>query len=270
MIYRRHTGEGNLIYYSVTLQNKFPRSTTLPHMGMPNAPLVTSDELWDAATLAAAAPDYPTAAPDNLDTMMESDSGPYSEDGASSWTDGQRLYVIDLEEPPYDNGDGTVNAANWVTVINTWKATFPYPAGIYRTVPRRSYAGSQTPGSAAYITWQAENDTRQSIADAVDILYPSLYTFEADQSKWTTYAENNISEARRLGGTKPVYPFIWPLYHSSADPASLAGTYVGDSYWRHQIQTCLDNADGCVVWGNFPAEDFNSTQDWWKVLSGFL
>jgi hypothetical protein len=71
--------------------------------------------------------------------------------------------------------------------------------------------------------WHNANDALSGIAEECDVLFPSLHTFYDDQIGWVTYATANIAEARRCGGGKKVYPYIWMDYHNSA-PDPLPGT----------------------------------------------
>lgn len=81
-------------------------------------------------------------------------------------------------------------------------------------------------GAEAYAEWQAENDDLNFSA-SMDALAPSLYIFfhATDPSAvWTnmqTYLTENINEALRMGGGKPVAPFIWSAFHPATN-------FVGD------------------------------------------
>ena len=57
-----------------------------------------------------------------------------------------------------------------------------------------------------------ENDQLRPLAGAVDILFPSLYTFYTDQGGWVRYAYAQIAEARRNANGKPVYVFYGQQY----------------------------------------------------------
>jgi hypothetical protein len=108
----------------------------------------------------------------------------------------------------------------------------------------------------------------------VDAIYPSLYTFYPDQDGWLKYALANISEARRYG--KPVYVFLWPQYHES-DPA-VAWRFIPADYWRLELETAKQYADGIVIWGGWQYSgkrlnwllEWDDTAPWWIETQDFM
>jgi hypothetical protein len=54
-------------------------------------------------------------------------------------------------------------------------------------------------------------------------------------------------EARRMGGRKKIYPFVWPRYHNSNK--KVGGQTIPLDEWRFHVRRVLKYADGCVVWG---------------------
>jgi hypothetical protein len=71
-----------------------------------------------------------------------------------------------------------------------------------------------------------------------------------------------MTEAKQYG--RPVYPFLWPQYHKSWKP-------IDRDFWRLQLETVFDNADGMVIWT--PAKGkprWNPVAPWWEETVDFL
>lgn len=145
--------------------------------------------------------------------------------------------------------------------------------GLYGVLPIRNYWGAISRKTGDKFTaWTKENDSRSRFASKVGILYPSLYTFYADESSWLVYARENIREARRMAAGKPVIPFIWPQYHESN--TSLRNAYIDKKFWRFQLETLKDLADGVVIWGGWDLKKkqplpWNENLGWWKETKTF-
>jgi hypothetical protein len=184
--------------------------------------------------------------------------------------------LIDLELALAGNSPEIVaNRQRYLDVIQWMReGGFKSPLSFYGSLPVRDYWRSlKSPGSPDYKAWQAENDALRPIAAQVTALYPSLYTFYADPQGWVKYARANIAEARRIGGGKPVYPFIWPQFHNSNK--SLGYQYIDGTFWSSQLRTLHDQADGLVIWGGW---DFTNNRHapwdenaaWWRATKEFL
>lgn len=123
--------------------------------------------------------------------------------------------------------------------------------------------------------WKADNSRVQALADAVDILFPSLYTFYLDRQGWVKNAEITIAEARRLSNGKPVYVFLWPQFHDSN--RLLRCEYIPGDYWKLELETAMAYADGAVIWGGWDVCNpkgtallWNENAEWWQVTLEFL
>lgn len=139
--------------------------------------------------------------------------------------------------------------------------------GYYSGIPENDYwRAISGPSSAGYVKWQQENSQLQTVADQVDYLFPSLYTFYNDPKGWVAYAEANIAEARRLAKGKPVYAFLWFDYHNS-NPV-LGGTQIPPDFWRLELDTVKRLADGVVIWGG--GGNWDSNAPWWQETINFL
>jgi hypothetical protein len=181
------------------------------------------------------------------------------------------LTVLDVERWPMTGSDAVVNDTKrkYLTLLSLFRKCAPaIKVGYYGIPPLRDYwraiKGERDP---AYRQWQADNEKYRDLANAVDVLFPSLYTFYEDQKGWVKYAEENIKEARRLAGGKPVYVFLWPQFHESN--AKMKGKLVPGDYWRLELETAKRLADGAVLWGGWQtAWDENAA--WWQVTKNFL
>jgi hypothetical protein len=180
--------------------------------------------------------------------------------------------VLDIEHWPLrqvSNEEVGASLEKYVAVLAGFRKAAPKAKlGYYGMAPIRDYwRAIQGPGSPEYRQWQAENDKLQPLADQVDILFPSIYTFYTDQKGWENYAVAQIREARRLARGKPVYAFLWPNYHESNKV--MGGTALPEEFWRFQLEIMRRHADGVVVWdgARTPWSDANP---WWKVTQKFM
>lgn len=186
-----------------------------------------------------------------------------------------RQLVLDIEEWPVRGEPAVVEASvtRLIAVLRRVRdAGYAGPIGYYGLAPIRDYWRSVRPAdSSEYRQWAAENDRLQPLADNVDALFPSLYTFYDDIAGWEAYALANLREARRLAKDKPVYPFLWPQFHESNQ--KLAGQYLPAAAWRRQLEFVQQHADGMVLWGgwagNGPAR-WDEDAAWWQATREFL
>ncbi len=167
------------------------------------------------------------------------------------------------------NGKEAENLHKYIAFFGKFKEYARYlNTGFYGVPPIQDYWRAITlPESRQYLEWQKENDFLRPLAEKVDILYPSLYTFYLDQEGWKKYAKANILEARRISKAKPVYVFLWPQYHDSNK--NLRGKYIDQYYWKMQLDLSRKHADGIVIWGGWQ-EYWNNDAPWWKVTKEFL
>lgn len=116
--------------------------------------------------------------------------------------------------------------------------------------------------------WQKANDRLRPLAEEVDFVCPSLYTFHDDPDGWRKYAEANLREARRYG--KPVYPFLWPQFHQGENGENeFQGKHLSKEFWRAQLDIVRKNADGVVLWGGYQHR-WDPQAPWWKATREFL
>jgi hypothetical protein len=182
------------------------------------------------------------------------------------------LLVIDIEEWPLVGNPSTVaeTVKKYRTALQLFKTPAPtLKVGLYSVLPIRDYWNSlQEKNSRNYIAWQKENDRLASIAQLADVLFPSIYTFYEDRIGWQKYAIAQIQEARRYAGGKPVYVFLWPQYHVSNK--DLANVFLPGDYWRMELETARQYADGVVIWCCSNRQTWNEKAPWWLETLGFL
>jgi hypothetical protein len=181
------------------------------------------------------------------------------------------ILVLDQEGWPVRGTTAVVGASvnKYLTLLSHVRSVgFQGPIGYYGVAPIRNYwQAFDPPNSQPYRAWQSENDLLQPLADAVDVLFPSIYTFYDDQDGWTRYAIANLSEARRLARGKPVYAFIWPQFHTINKALGLK--LIPGEFWALQLQTVAQYADGVVIWGGYQML-WDEQAEWWQATRQFL
>lgn len=181
--------------------------------------------------------------------------------------------VIDIEHWPLRGDDNVIGESikKYLKVLEWVRFEAPHAElGFYGIVPARDYwRAIKKQTDEEYIEWQSENERLKPLADKVDIVFPSLYTFYNDRSGWEKYALAQIRESRRYG--KKVYVFLWPQFHESNK--ILEGKFLHPDFWKLQLETALQHADGIVIWGGWgdgkPAE-WNDNAPWWIVTKDFM
>jgi hypothetical protein len=176
------------------------------------------------------------------------------------------LVVIDIEHWDLTGTSSEEierNIDKYIAVLDTFRAHMPgIRLGLYSMVPIRNYWTPVRGKSAALAAWRNDNKRLKPIADASDVVFPSLYTFYDDRDGWLTYAKANMEEAKQYG--RPIYPFLWFQYHRS-------GTYIDRDFWRLQLETVFNEADGMAIWS--PARGgprWNPQAPWWQETVEFL
>ena len=181
------------------------------------------------------------------------------------------IAVLDIEHWPV-RGDHAVvgeSLTKLSTVLAWFHEAFPgLQVGYYGVPPIRDYwRAIKGSGTKEYLAWQAENDALRPLANDVDILFPSLYTFYPHREGWVEYAVAQIRETRRYGQGKPVYVFLWPAYHESN--LLLGNKSIEPEFWKLQLETVRAHADGIVIWGG-GGSSWNEQAPWWKITKEFM
>ena len=186
------------------------------------------------------------------------------------------VVVLDIEHWPLKGSPDAVydSLTKYMTVLDWFRAAAPdLSIGYYGVPPIRDYwRAMKDKSNQERQSWMKENDQLRSLAGAVDVLFPSLYTFYPDQTGWKKYAIAQIEEARRYGGGKPVYAFLWPQYHESN--LTLGGRYLPTDYWLLELETAREYADGIVIWGGWGSDNrpakWDENAPWWDITKEFM
>jgi hypothetical protein len=205
--------------------------------------------------------------------------------------DPRQIFVVNIEHWATTGTEEQIasSVAKLKSVIDIIREENPSVVlGIYAMVPVRDYWTPVTFGydSARYDLWAANNQQLQELADMVDVIFPSIYTFYPDynedgsdrlfeRDRWVAYATANMLEARQYG--KPVVSYVFPLYHGgggSDDPNAPDYRYwknqpIGGEFWKLILETTRQYSDGVVIWG--PTNTiWNETIPWWTETVAFL
>lgn len=222
------------------------------HLGLPPVPVVYAGQMW---------PKQASKADPDID-YLTSKTIP---DLRSKTTD-LDLVIIDIEhwhlaDPPPEEIER--NISRYISVVDAFRHHMPGTRlGFYGMIPVRNYWAPVKRQVSALARWHNENRRLQRLADSVDIIFPSLYTFENDLDAWTAYAMANIEQAKQYG--KPVHAFLWPQFHKSRHT-------IGAPFWRAQLETVYQHADGLVIWS--PARGrprWEPDAAWWLETVAFL
>ena len=148
-----------------------------------------------------------------------------------------------------------------------------YEVGFYGVWPPRSYFAFQSSTRREQRSrWQRELEALRPVGEAVDVVYPSLYTFYDDFDGWARYAKGLIEAARQA--EKPVVPFLWPQFHPGGRK-ELAYRFMSAEMWGRELRFVAERADGIVIWGgwdftrNAPAK-WDPKAPWWLETKRFL
>jgi len=179
------------------------------------------------------------------------------------------LYYIDIENWPVCFVPDSV-AENTITKFERVIAIAREEAprlrfGLYGVLPTASYWTVVPNDTTKMREWNRCNARLQVLADRVDAIFPSLYTFYDDEHGWEVYARAMLAAARKYG--KPVYPFLWPEYHES-NP-KLGGQAIPAEYWARQLNLCRQAADGIVLWSGLK-RPWDGAAPWWQETKKFL
>jgi len=192
---------------------------------------------------------------------------------ANKVADRGEILVINIEHWPTDirtasEAEVRETIDKFIELIQWLKDERPeLEVGIYSMLPVRDYwtpVYHATRDPQRVHQWEEANRRLQELAEKVDYIFPSLYTFYDDPEGWAIYAEANIREAQKYG--KPVIPFVWMQYHQS-NP-KLDGQYIDRGFWRMQLETTRGLADGVVIWGGWQLP-WDDQAEWWDETLRF-
>lgn len=193
----------------------------------------------------------------------------------------EEMVVLDIEHWKLVNDNHDVNSeslSKYIKVLEWFREFEPdIKLGFYGHPPIMDYwRAIDAKPKHDRNEWMQENNQIRPLAESVDILFPSLYTFYTDREGWVRYAKAQVSEARRIAPGKPIYVFIWPQYHSSNK--LLGCQYVPDDFWRLQLKVASQLADGAIIWGGWDVckqangreLNWDADASWWHVTRDFI
>ena len=138
--------------------------------------------------------------------------------------------------------------------------------GFYNILPAHTYWPLVAPQfQEEYTEWVAANKALKPLSNLVDYIFPSLYTYYADQNGWTKNATALLDAAREFG--KPVLPFLWFEYHDSNK--QLINHEIDPAAWREELKFCKLHADGVVLWGGYQRY-WSDQAVWWQTAQAEL
>jgi len=179
------------------------------------------------------------------------------------------IVVVDIE-----SWHPILEIEKYISVIEIFKEFRPETKfGYYGVLPYREYIGVINDRQLRTLGWKVRNSLMTPLAEVVDIVFPSLYTFSSDYEDWEKYARENIAEAKKYG--KPVFPFIWPkYYYGSAERFTngniLKEEFVSGKFWKLQLETIESSgADGVVIWRGY-REIWLEDSPWWEETMNFV
>jgi hypothetical protein len=216
----------------------------------------------------------PGTDPGNLDEAavlqsIETSVRPSGAPAAVRGTEYSNAAFLDIENLPIYGvpvSRADAHVARLVRIAQLAKATRPQARfGFYGVLPVRLFGPLIAGDQRTMGRWHEANQRAERIAQYVDFIFPSLYTLDEDPEHWEVFAKAMIAEARRYN--RPVYPFIWPLYHDS-NPR-LRGKPLPATFWRQQLEFCWRYADGVVIWGS-AHDDWHDDAPWWVQTQEFL
>lgn len=178
--------------------------------------------------------------------------------------------VIDIEQWPVHT-DSTKR--QWLLdIMAAFKSANPlWEIGNYAIAPVRNHTASLMPTEhASYLAWEQTNQAANEIAKQSDILFPSLYTMTTDMDRWSTYAVQNVIQAKKYWPQKPIIPFLWPQYHNGVPSIGLQ--YIDPYFWKHQLMIVYQLCDGCILWKNWtnPLQEWDYAFPWFQPTWEFI
>lgn len=160
---------------------------------------------------------------------------------------GDILYTRSLEDPEFQ---ATVEEFN--TCLKVMRQIFPQAKLGYYGMPLGNYYHFDA-------AWKKRNAAMQSIFDASDVLFPSIYDLYRDGIPYHDNEQdliavrNTVQLALNSANGKPVYPYIWARYHDSTPDAYYL---IPQKEFQKQIAAALDptsplgkKIDGFMWWG---------------------
>ena len=192
------------------------------------------------------------------------------EPGKLHWSVDQRKIDIDFTEEQYYE-----YKQHWIQIIDFVKDNYPGEVGVYGLAPIRDFFTPVRNIQSNLESWHLANSALIDVVGHADFVVPSLYTFYDEpkhggnikdaRSKWVTYAQKNILEAKQYD--KPIYVYLSGYFHPSND--ILGKKPIPKEFMILQYETIMyQNIQHIVIWGksdNITESDpFN--EPWYQAL----
>jgi hypothetical protein len=110
-------------------------------------------------------------------------------------------------------------------------------------------------------TQKAYYSLARTLAKGEDAFFPTLYTYNDDQTKWMNRLKNDVVEARQIDINKPVYTFMTPSRHMPNKD------YLTEEEWTFQLTQASKLTNGIVIWSPVIK---NTDTGWVNVTKKFL
>jgi hypothetical protein len=176
---------------------------------------------------------------------------------------------IDIENWPLLDSDGNVrsrNVDNYLRTAEIVRRVKPQlKFGFYGIAPICVYWPIIRQDKKQLADWKAVNRELRPLAQWVDFVLPSLYTFYDDHVGWRQFAVATLAEAGQYG--KPVYPFL--MYEYVDNNVLLRGQQLRDVDWSDELAVCRERADGVVLWGG-SQRNWSESAPWWQATLKFM
>ena len=180
-----------------------------------------------------------------------------------------RLVCLDIEHWPVDGVSAAQKQQSLAKLMRVVDVIHEHKPGLrmgyYGLIPRQDYWASVGDDARKLAAWRALNKSMQPLANRVDVVFPSVYTFYDDPNGWVRFAEASVAQARQYG--KQVYVFLCPWYHNSNK--RLRGQPIGADFWKLELETAHRLADGVVIW-SAPTTHWSDDAPWWVQTRAFM
>ncbi len=241
---------GFTLYQSIGYADENGKRISMESLGFSNMPIIYERSLWAKGKV--------------KDTLDSSKMGEYF----SEYEPQESLICLDVEHYKMKTVDTVdLGITRLVTIAKRFRQYHPdTKIGYYSTVPQRGYR-QFLKGGERLERLKKTNLQLQALADEVDVIFPSLYTFSHNVDEWKIYAEGMIAEARRYD--KPVIVFLWPQIHFSNRLSG--GDFINGEFWKEQLRFVYENADGLVIWSQKRGSPkWDENWEWWLATNDFI
>ncbi len=196
---------------------------------------------------------------------------------AKKWTNeayerNKNYMMLNIERWPTKGSSNEVQHSikQFTTVLDWVRSERPnMNVGYYSQVPRKLH-WTKYPQKKWIKSVNETNKRLSPLADKVDVFYLSAYTRSKDQEGWLINTKYMIKQTNKYNGNKEVYLTLWPQYHTRGN-SSLDGKYIGEDFWKLQLETARKYADGVVIWFPYRTKWSDAKSGpWWNETKRFL